>query len=335
MSAVSQAASRNALGAAEARALTDELRQAEGAPFAASRRNGCRPKGYATWRPQAKSKALLVQIEAVFAEYADYLPLTVRQIFYRLVGAFGYDKTEQAYERLGNLLVRARRARLVGFDAIRDDGVTTFSADWYAGIESFHDETARRARAYRLDRQAGQSKRIELWCEAAGMLPQLARVADAFSVPVFSSGGFSSLTAVRLIADRALAIERPTLLLHVGDFDPSGESIFEALAQDAAAFVEDDRVIAPQRIHAARVALTSEQVDAHELPTAPPKRSDSRSHSWAGETCQLEALPPDVLATLVRGAIEDNIDETTYRIVLDAERQQRAQLLGLPPGAST
>ena len=31
---------------------------------------------------------------------ADHLSLTIRQIFYRLVGAHGYEKTEQAYDRL-------------------------------------------------------------------------------------------------------------------------------------------------------------------------------------------------------------------------------------------
>jgi hypothetical protein len=301
--------------------------------FAASRKNGSRPKGYAAWRPQAKSRVLLEQIEAVLVEYEEYLPLTVRQIFYRLVGAFGYDKTEPAYERLGNLLVRARRARVIDFDAIRDDGVTTYATRWYDGLESFHDETARRARQYRVDRQAGQRRRIELWCEAAGMLPQLSRVANEFSVPVFSSGGFSSLTAVRLIADRALELDRPTLLLHVGDFDPSGESIFEALVQDAAAFVEGDRVIEPQRIDAHRVALTAEQVEEYALPTSPAKNSDSRSKSWIGGTCQLEALAPDVLAMLVRDAIEAEIDESMLGTLLDIEQQERAELLGLPPGA--
>ena len=29
---------------------------------------------------------------------ADHLPLTIREILYRLVGAHGYEKTEQAYD---------------------------------------------------------------------------------------------------------------------------------------------------------------------------------------------------------------------------------------------
>ena len=107
--------------------------------------------------------------------------------------------------------------------------------------------------------------RLELWCEAAGMAPQLARVADIFSVPVFSTGGFASLTTVRQIADRALDRDVPTVLLHVGDYDPSGESIFELIAVDAAAFVEADRPIRTLELIPRRVALVAAQVAAYEL----------------------------------------------------------------------
>ena len=179
--------------------------------FTAGRENGHRrPRGYAEWRPQRKTQALLEQIDEVLEEYADYLPLTVRQIFYRLVGQHGYDKTESAYERLAETLVRARRARRVSFDSIRDDGTVTIENTFYGGIEDFHDETAKRIRGYRRDRQVGQPQYIELWCEAAGMLRQLAHVTADYSVPTFSCGGFSSLTAVHHIAGRALARNVPT-----------------------------------------------------------------------------------------------------------------------------
>jgi hypothetical protein len=181
---------------------------------------------------------LLDQVAAVLEEYEEQLPLTVRQIFYRLVGAYGFEKTEQAYGRLCQHLVRARRARLIPFEAIRDDGVASISSAFYGSPEDFWDDTGRRIRAYRRDRQTGQEEYLELWCEAAGMAPQLATVADTYSVPVFSAGGFASLTAVRQIAERALDRLVPTVILHVGDFDPSGESIFESMVEDARAFVD-------------------------------------------------------------------------------------------------
>jgi len=87
-------------------------------------RTSTRPRGFISWSPRAATLALLDQVLAVLAEYAEYLPLTVRQIFYRLVGSAGYDKTELAYDRLCEHLVKARRAGLISFDAIRDDGGT-------------------------------------------------------------------------------------------------------------------------------------------------------------------------------------------------------------------
>jgi hypothetical protein len=304
--------------------------------FTASRENGRRrPRGYAAWRPQAKTRRLLDQVQVVLDEYEAYLPLTVRQIFYRLVGSFAYEKTERAYDRLAEHLVRARRARLLPFDDIRDDGITTFRYQWFHGVESFWDAVGGTIKSYRRDRQAGQTHRLELWCEAAGMAPQLARVADRYSVPVFSSGGFSSLTAVRMIVDRACERDQPTVLLHVGDFDPSGASIFEAMSEDAVAFLEEDRVIALQRIIPVRVALTGEQVSEYDLPTAPPKASDSRSKSWRGETCQLEALAPDALAELVSWAIEEWFDVGKLAEQVEHERADRAQLFkALPRGSA-
>ena len=92
-----------------------------------SKKTTTRPRGFAAWNPTAGCLALIEKVLAVLAEYGAYLPLTVRQIFYRLVGAHGYEKTEAAYERLGEEIARARRAGIIDFGAIRDDG-----SDWRA-----------------------------------------------------------------------------------------------------------------------------------------------------------------------------------------------------------
>lgn len=291
-----------------------------------------RPRGYADWKPHKATRALLADVETVLETYSEHLPLTIRQVFYALVGAGKLDKTEGAYERLCEHLNRARRARLVPFDVIRDDGVSICNTTTYNGVEDFHDETARRARAYRRNKQAMQPYAIELWSEAGGMVYQLADVAENYSIPVYSAGGFASLSATHEIARRAVARNVPTVLLHVGDFDPSGVSIFSAMAEDAAAFVQRDRVIHTLEIIPVRVALTAVQVKAYDLPTAPAKASDTRSKSWSGGTCQLEALPPDILAELVRGAITEWFDFDILADHMGAEAVERAELLGLPAG---
>lgn len=305
-----------------------------------------RPKGYADWSPQAETLALVDQVKAVLREYADHLPLTVRQIFYRLVGQYGFDKTELAYKRLAGYIVRARRAQMIPFKAIRDDGTIDNKALAFGGLGDFWDEVADDADHYRRDRLADQPCRIELWCEAAGMVPQLFRVAGAFSIPVFSTGGFSSVTVTHEIAQRAMERDVPTVFLHVGDYDPSGESIFEAMSTDARSFLlqevlwaaddhdakveelrEHRRFIEGPELIAKRVALTEAQVEEHELPTAPPKSTDSRSASWIGETCQAEAMPPDLLAATVRDAIEAELDLPVLEALREEEEAERTELI--------
>ena len=85
-------------------------------------RKRTRPRGFVSWTPSPQSTALLDQVNAILDEYRAYLPLTVRQVFYRLVGAHDYEKTERAYMRLCELMNRARRARIISMNAIRDDG---------------------------------------------------------------------------------------------------------------------------------------------------------------------------------------------------------------------
>ena len=268
-----------------------------------------RPRGYITdYKPQARTAELLAAIQSVLDEYRAHWPLTVRQIFYRLVGAHGFDKSETFYGKLCHHLANARRAGVVPFHAIRDDGVTTVRMERYVDADEFLYEQRRRAENYRRDAMARQPKHIEVWCEAAGMIHQLARTAHPYSVNVYSSSGFDSLTAKKDVAERICDIGKPAVILHLGDHDPSGASIFESAAEDVSAFVSADRPNALVTVRFQRVALESWQVLFHDLPTAPAKATDSRSKSWAGQTCQLEALSPSQIAEMLEDAIREHLD---------------------------
>ncbi len=43
--------------------------------------------GYQPWSPDRATERILAQVNDVLDEYREHLPLTIRQIFYRLVGA--------------------------------------------------------------------------------------------------------------------------------------------------------------------------------------------------------------------------------------------------------
>jgi hypothetical protein len=60
------------------------------------------------------------------------------------------------------------------------------------------------------------------------------------------------------------------------------------------------------------------------LQTAPAKATDKPS--FEGETVQCEAIPPKVLAAIVREAIETRLDRGAYASVLAKEDVTRAVL---------
>ena len=127
-----------------------------------------RPRGFIDWRPSERSQALLTQVDAVLATYAEKLPLTLRQTFCRLVARFAYEKTERAYKRLGELLNSARRAGRVAMEDIRDNGFVRHTPNAFADTDSFLPVMRRAATQLRLDRQRGQKRRLVLISEAAG-----------------------------------------------------------------------------------------------------------------------------------------------------------------------
>lgn len=278
-----------------------------------------RARGFKAWQPRAASRELLEQVHEVLRQYRANLPVTARQVFYRLVGAYGFDKSESAYERLSNLLNRARRAGLVPWSAIRDDGFHRGRHTGWASLGQFAEAVEAWVDEFRADRQAGQPRRLAVWCEAGGMVPQLERVAGEYSVPVFSSGGFDSVTAKHDKAEQ-FAEMGSVLVLHVGDHDPSGVHVFGSLDEDVRAFCSE----LGGQVEFRRLAVLPEHVTRYGLITSPAKASDRRT--FTGETVQAEALPPDVLANLVRSAIASELDLRVYLEVLEQEREQRATL---------
>jgi hypothetical protein len=295
------------------------------------------PKGYIErYRPQQKTRNVIRQVKQILAANADYLPMTCRQIFYRMVAEHNWPKSKD--DELYDVLKNMRRARVIPFDVIRDDGIGSIHPGGFDGPEGFWRTVGQAAKDYRRHRQDGQDYRLELWCEAAGMLPQLGKVADPYGVPVYSCSGFNSLASVRAVVDRVLyngdVHGVPTVVLHVGDFDPSGITVYNAFTEDVGRFVHADRHYRyRQELHAVRVALTIEQIESDQLVTNDFDREkakrDKHPHvrGWKHDfTCQAEALPPARLAAIVEDAIVAWFDQDTYQDVLSKERPERQRI---------
>lgn len=309
--------------------------------------------GYAAYSPYSKWRRWLELTKAVMEQYRAELPLTVRQIFYLLVALHDFPKTEDDYDKLAEKLALARRASIlpeaergttpyIPFSWIRDDKMRTVDPFFYDGEEAFKDSMLSWAKQFVLDRQKGQSQVVEFWCEAAGMLPLVTRMAEPYSIKVSSSGGTDSVTtkhnlALR-VAERASAGVN-TLVCHVGDFDPTGENIYLNMLRDVREMVFQLSG-SPDWFKLDRVALTAQQVEDENVITAPPKGKDKNLPAFLARhrdlievkgtteiAAQLEALTPTRLRELLQEAIERHIDDSIVDQVKATEVEIRASLV--------
>ena len=294
-----------------------------GAPSGAPVDGRRRPVGYAPWSPRGATLVVLDDITSVLDAQRDYWPLTPRQVLYRLMGAGQATKADA--ERIGDYLVRGRRAGLIPWEAIGDGRTEAKTPIVYDAPETFLAEMRKRASLYRRDRQGGQELYLEVVVEATGAVEQVFRTTDGYGVPVYSGSGFVPVTALRQMVLRACGRPVPTVVLVLGDYDPAGRYIRERVAEDISAFADEDAA----EIEVTTIALTEAQITGLDLIRAPMEAKKRRKHpGWAHDwTVELEAVSPADLALIVTEAIELRSDPDARQAVIEREAAEREALM--------
>jgi len=298
-----------------------------------------RERGAAAWTPRPATLRLLDAVAAVLRTYVD--PITLRQVFYRLVANGVLTKDERAYKRLGDHLVRARRSGRIPWDAIADDSFTEYGPLLHPdGATDFLAWAARQAASDRhllADWTEDQPVVPLLWVESAGMASSLRSglSRNAWPVVVATTSGTDSArskhAAAEAMVERYEKRDQPTVLLHVGDLDEAGLAIFDALVEDLAAFAAD--LGSPDALaETVRVAVTPEQVDAFGLAARPGKEATvdviGRHRPPPGgtmaESVQAEALDPADLLAAVEDALLARLDVDRLNASLRLAHEQAA-----------
>ncbi len=266
-------------------------------------------------RPREQIDALKAHIWKVCC---DSRPVTVRQVFYRLVSAGVVAKDEKEY--------KSTVCRLMGL--MRDSGELPFS--WVSDntrwmrkprtYTSMGEALRLTVETYRRAVWVNQPVYIEIWLEKDALMGVVRQETEPWDVPLMVARGFSSKTFLHSAAEAIVAQGKPAYIYHFGDLDPSGLS--------AASKVEAGlRKYAPgAEIHFERVAVTRQHVELYSLPTRATKKSDSRAKNFKGESVDVDALPPLVLRQMVRDCIARHLDKNTYEQLMIAEKAERELL---------
>ena len=76
-----------------------------------------------------------------------------------------------------------------------------------------------------------------------------------------------------------------------------------------------------------RVAVNEDQIAELLLPTRPTKGTDSRSKNFGSDiSCEVDAIRPDVLRSMVRTSISAHIDADQIKAAQEIERHERELL---------
>lgn len=255
------------------------------------------------------------KVNSILAEYN--VPLTLRQVFYRLV-ALGLLNEEKVYKNLSRKLSRLREQGLVSWDGIVDLKRQPEKESSWISPKEFFDTVSR---SYKRDLQQGQKKHIEVWCEKAVAIRQ---VTDKYDVNLLAGGGYRSSSALYEAAKRFKNIGKPIVILYLGDFDPSGMDIDRDIATRMLEFFGI-------KVDVQRVLLVHQDITAYSLLPSKVKLKDSRTPAYVARygfknAYELDALPPDILAKRLEEAIRRNMDIGLYESQVANEGVDNAEI---------
>lgn len=252
-------------------------------------------------RSRRSRDEIAVVRDALFDLLQQENPMTVRQVFYRLVSEGVIEKTEQQYKgTVCRLLGVMRRERVIPFGWIADNTRWMRKPKTYSNLESMFELTAQ---TYRRDLWDNQPDYVEIWLEKDALAGVLYEETESWDVPLMVTRGYPSISYLYEAAEALAAQDKPAYLYYFGDYDPSGVDITRAVESGIREFAPD------AEIYFNRIAVTQEEIELWDLPTRPTKKTDSRSKNFEGESVEVDAILPATLRALVSECITHHIDQ--------------------------
>jgi hypothetical protein len=261
---------------------------------------------------------------------------TLRTIFYRLYSLGVIPNTKGSYQKLGKILVEARKDGTISWEAFSDGAKREVLGDYEKAnqcIDPTEEAQAlvnwiakiRERPEYKIGRWYNQPKYVEVWIEKDAMSSTFQKVLEDREVPIVVNKGYSSWTFLYNNAQRLLQhADKEIHILYFGDFDPSGLDMEEGHLADGLNFFGLD-------VDFHRISVSLDHIKKYKLPELPSEREtidkakrDPRLSKFMAEYGRLIlveldamlAVVPDEFISLIQDSVDKYFDEDIYQETL-------------------
>jgi hypothetical protein len=264
--------------------------------------------------------------------------LTIRQLHYQMVShCVGlmvlngkktvplYANTDKYYRKLDRALTTARKQRIIPWQVFVDRSrprwankmtEKSIASKFIDPEKTFRQHILTQLRdewekTYSLPKWFKQPQRVVVLCEKDALAGVFVDICEEWEVPFFVGKGYSSITVryglweqIRTLletVDDGEPVEE-VIVLAFGDHDPSGLDIIRLMGEEGTEEVGAG-------ITVEHSALTQQQIHDYNLVPIPTKDNDPRTDGYrdqyGDEACELDAIPPPALQSILRNAIEE------------------------------
>lgn len=267
--------------------------------------------------PKAETRKTRKVIETADKILAEQSPMTIRQLFYRLVSIGLLENSRGDYVKVSRVMTIARNDGRIEWDSIVDRSRPTYSPNVWNDAGAYAKTIQH---SYRKDYWNTQPVHVEIWVEKDAVIGSIQDLTDELGITVRVGRGFQSTTRVHEIEKHFASIGKPIHVYYLGDHDPSGCEIETDLFS---------RVITDFNL--TRLAIHGEDISRFKLPPLKVKAADPRAERFIGEygdeCVELDALPPNELRDRIERAVMQHVDAELWERSKMVEQAEQGSIL--------
>lgn len=274
---------------------------------------------------------MLIHVSEYMLSNSDH-KMTLRQLYYRLVGVDIIRNKQSEYQYLSKAVTRGRKQGDIPWDALEDRTREPSNGEhertsWNTQVSKAVHDAMVLPDTYKRPRWENQPVYLEVWVEKEALSTIVSDVCDQLCVTSFACRGYPSVTSLKNAAERfEKAQERghdELIIKYLGDFDPTGQDIPRNIREELQGTFDID-------VKLERIALNKEQIDNFQLPPEPAKKTDARYEQFKENhgdiAVEVDALPPESFKQIIIDEVNKEFDQDIYQQTLQEEQKDKRMI---------